>query len=382
MKKIAILGSTGSIGTQTLDIVRKNPEHFKVSVLSCATKLDLIRQQIEEFHPEMVVLANEKDALEMEKDYPDICFEFGNLGLEAAAGSDCDMVVNALMGIRGLGPTYHAILAGHDIAFANKETLVAGGALIMGMAHNCNVNLLPVDSEHSAIFQCLQGNPRQRVKRILITASGGPFRGYTLEQLENVTLEQAMKHPNWSMGPKITVDSATMMNKGLEVIEASWLFDMPMEKINVIVHPQSIVHSMVEYEDTSIIAQLGFPDMRVPISYALSYPDRLPNDLPSMNCFEKAPDLTFELPDMETFKCMKLALDAMKAGGSYTAALNGANEVLVQYFLQGRIRFIDIQNMLDEVMQHHKPIYKLDLPDILRVDRDARVAVKMLVERS
>lgn len=382
MKKIAILGSTGSIGTQTLDIVRKNPEHFKVSVLSCATKLDLIRQQIEEFHPEMVVLANEKDALEMEKDYPDICFEFGNLGLEAAAGSDCDMVVNALMGIRGLGPTYHAILAGHDIAFANKETLVAGGALIMGMAHNCNVNLLPVDSEHSAIFQCLQGNPYRRVRRLLITASGGPFRGYTLAQLENVTLEQAMKHPNWSMGPKITVDSATMMNKGLEVIEASWLFDMPMEKINVIVHPQSIVHSMVEYEDTSIIAQLGFPDMRVPISYALSYPDRLPNDLPSMNCFEKAPDLTFELPDMETFKCMKLALDAMKAGGSYTAALNGANEVLVQYFLQGRIRFIDIQNMLDEVMQHHKPIYKLDLPDILRVDRDARVAVKMLVERS
>ncbi|MCR5482759.1 MAG: 1-deoxy-D-xylulose-5-phosphate reductoisomerase [Clostridia bacterium] len=382
MKKLAILGSTGSIGTQTLDVVRNNPDLFSVSVLSCASKLDVIRRQIDEFHPEMVVLANEKDALEMEKDYPGICFEFGNIGLEAAASSDCDMVVNALMGIKGLAPTYHAILAGHEIAFANKETLVAGGALIMGMAHKCGVSLLPVDSEHSAIFQCLQGNPVQRVKRIIITASGGPFRGYSLEQLENVTLEQAMKHPKWNMGPKITIDSATLMNKGLEVIEASWLFDMPLEKISVVVHPQSIIHSMVEYEDNSIIAQMGFPDMRVPIGYALSYPDRLPNDLPSLKRFEKAPELSFELPDMETFKCMKLALDAMKAGGSYTAALNGANEALVQYFLKGRIRFIDIQNMLDEVMQHHKPIYKLDLPDILRVDRDARVAVKMLVERS
>ena len=284
------------------------------------------------------------------------------------------MVLNSLLGISGLVPTYYAIKAGRDIALANKETLVTGGQLIMSMAGQQGVKILPVDSEHSAIFQCMQGNDNNRIKRILLTASGGPFRGYTAQQLQNVTLEQALNHPKWNMGSKITIDSATMMNKGFEVIEAKWLFDVAPEQIQVLVHPQSIVHSMVEFEDTSVLAQLGLPDMRVPIGYAFSYSDRLECDFPRLDLFE-AGQLTFEKPDMEVFKCIGFAYDAIREGGSYPVVLNGANEVLVKLFLENRIKFTDIQNTLEEVLNQHNPEYNIDLEGILEADRAARNAV-------
>lgn len=372
MKKIAILGSTGSIGTQALDVIAHHPDRFCVTVLSCSRKIDRLCQQIEEFHPQMVVVEQEKDALDLAKKYPDIQVEFGEKGLIGAACADWDMVLNSLMGIRGMIPTYYGLKAGNDIAFANKETLVAGGELIMNTAAETGQKLLPVDSEHSAIFQCLQGNPQKALRRILLTASGGPFRGFTLKQLAQVTLAQALKHPKWNMGSKITIDSATMMNKGLEVIEAKWLFDVSLDQIQVVVHPQSIVHSAVEYWDGSVIAQMGKPDMRIPISYAFSYPKRLANDYEPLDLFTEGAALTFEKPDMEVFKNIKLAFEASRMGGSYPAALNGANEILVQLFLEGKIRFIDIQNTIERVLNDHKPQYNLDLEGILEADRQAR----------
>ena len=372
MKKIAILGSTGSIGTQALDVIAHHPDRFCVTVLSCSRKIDRLCQQIEEFHPQMVVVEQEKDALDLAKKYPDIQVEFGEKGLIGAACGDWDMVLNSLMGIRGMIPTYYGLKAGNDIAFANKETLVAGGELIMNTAAETGQKLLPVDSEHSAIFQCLQGNSQKALRRILLTASGGPFRGFTLKQLAQVTLAQALKHPKWNMGSKITIDSATMMNKGLEVIEAKWLFDVSLDQIQVVVHPQSIVHSAVEYWDGSVIAQMGKPDMRIPISYAFSYPKRLANDYEPLDLFTEGAALTFEKPDMEVFKNIKLAFEASRMGGSYPAALNGANEILVQLFLEGKIRFIDIQTSIVRVLNDHKPQYNLDLEGILEADRQAR----------
>jgi 1-deoxy-D-xylulose-5-phosphate reductoisomerase len=286
------------------------------------------------------------------------------------------MVLNSLIGMMGLVPTYYAIKAGKDIALANKETLVAGGEVVMDAVKENEVRLLPVDSEHSAIFQALQGNDPRGVNRIILTASGGPFRGYTLEQLSKVTVSQALNHPNWKMGSKITIDSATMMNKGLEVIEARWLFDVSPEKIEVVIHPQSIIHSMVEYVDHSIIAQLGMPDMRVPISYALTYPERIENRINGVNFFETG-SLTFEKPDLGTFRCLGFAYDAVKAGGSYPVALNAANEVLVQQFLEGRIKFLDIQNTLERILQEHKPVYKLDLEEIIEIDHNIRGELKL-----
>ncbi|MBR0139750.1 MAG: 1-deoxy-D-xylulose-5-phosphate reductoisomerase, partial [Firmicutes bacterium] len=269
MKKICVLGSTGSIGTQTLDIIRNNPEEFSAVSLTAGRNMELFRKQLEEFRPRYAAVADMGDAMELAKDFPKTAFGFGmNCIVTAASLAPCDMVVNSLLGMMGIRPTYEAIRAGRDIAFANKETLVAAGSLIMPAVREKGVNFIPVDSEHSAIFQALQGAAGNPLKRILLTASGGPFRGYTYEQLKSVTLEQALKHPNWSMGAKITVDSATMMNKGLEIIEASWLFDTPAEKIKVLVHPESAVHSAVEFEDGSVIAQLGAPDMRLPIAYA------------------------------------------------------------------------------------------------------------------
>ena len=372
MKKIAILGSTGSIGTQALDIIAHHPDQFCVTVLSCSTKIERLCRQIEEFHPQMVVVEQEKDALDLTKKYPGIQVEFGPKGLIRAASGDWDMVLNSLMGIRGLIPTYHGLKAGNNIAFANKETLVAGGELIMNTVAETGRRLLPVDSEHSAIFQCLQGNAQKTLRRILLTASGGPFRGFTLEQLEQVTLEQALRHPKWNMGSKITIDSATMMNKGLEVIEAKWLFNVSLDQIQVVVHPQSIVHSAVEYWDGSVIAQMGKPDMRIPISYAFHYPQRLENDYEPLDLFTEGASLTFEKPDMEVFKNIRLAFDASRMGGSYPVALNGANEILVQLFLEGKIRFIDIQNTIEQVLNDHKPQYNLDLEGILEADRQAR----------
>ncbi len=295
---------------------------------------------------------------------------------EIASMPECDMVLNSLMGMRGLEPTLTAIEAGKDIAFANKETLVAGGELVMEAVKRKGVRLLPVDSEHSAIFQALQGNEGNPVKRIILTASGGPFRGYTREQLEEVTPEQALNHPRWSMGSKITVDSATMMNKGLEVIEARWLFCLPLEKIQIVIHPQSILHSAVEYEDGSIIGQMGNPDMRVPISYAFSYPERL-------NLTESNPDISLDFlslddglkfyqADRDVFATIDLAYEASRLGGSYPVVLNGANEVLVDMFLKGQIRFVDIQDNLAKIMDEHEPDYELTLEKVLEIDRGIR----------
>ncbi len=374
MKKIVILGSTGSIGTQALDIIERNPDKFKVSALTCCSSTDKLREQIAVFSPEIAVTGSKEDRDRLAEEFPDTEIMWGTDGLTAAACCDCDMVLNSLLGISGLVPTYHAIRAGRDIALANKETLVTGGQLIMSEASERGVKILPVDSEHSAIFQCLQGNAGSRIKRILLTASGGPFRGYTAEQLANVTLQQALRHPRWNMGSKITIDSATMMNKGFEVIEARWLFDVSPEQIQVLVHPQSIVHSMVEFEDTSVMAQLGLPDMRVPIGYAFSYPDRMEYDFPHLDLFEVG-QLTFEKPDTEVFRCIGFAYDALRAGGSYPVVLNGANEVLVSLFLQNRIKFTDIQNTLEEVLNRHNPEYNIDLEGILETDRAARNAV-------
>lgn len=374
MKKIAILGSTGSIGTQALDIIERNPDKFKAAALTCSTSVEAIREQIKKFSPEIAAVGRKEDRDRLAEEFPDTEIMYGLEGLIEAASCDCDMVLNSLLGISGLVPTYYAIKAGRDIALANKETLVTGGQLIMSMAGQQGVRILPVDSEHSAIFQCLQGNDNNRIKRILLTASGGPFRGYTAQQLQNVTLEQALNHPKWNMGSKITIDSATMMNKGFEVIEAKWLFDVSPEQIQVLVHPQSIVHSMVEFEDTSVMAQLGLPDMRVPIGYAFSYPDRLEYDFPRLDLFE-AGQLTFEKPDMNVFKCIGFAYDAIREGGSYPVVLNGANEVLVKLFLENRIKFTDIQNTLEEVLNHHNPEYNIDLEGILEADRAARNAV-------
>lgn len=373
MKKIAILGSTGSIGTQALDIIEKNPDKFKATVLSCGSRVDDLSKQIEIFKPEAVVVSREEDALNLQKKHKGVEVLYGEQGLiEAASMGDHEMVLNSLMGIRGLAPTYAAICKGKDIALANKETLVAGGQVVMDAVKKHGVKMLPVDSEHSAIFQCLQGNDEKEVRKILLTASGGPFRGMSLEQLESVTLEQALKHPNWSMGSKITIDSASMMNKGLEVIEAKWLFDVDVDDIEILVHPQSIVHSAVEYHDGSVIAQMGVPDMRTPISLAFSYPQRLPNPVEKLDFFKEGANLTFEKPDRNTFKCIKFAYEASKKGGSYPVVLNGANEVLVDRFLKREIRFIDIQNTLEKILDEHVPTYDLTLEQILEIDKEIR----------
>ncbi len=371
MKNVTILGSTGSIGTQSLEVIEKFPKRFKVEALTCGRNIERMAQQIRRFEPSFVVTEREEDALALAHEFTSVEFGWGEEGLVAAARTDCDIVLNSLMGMRGLAPTCAAIEAGHDIALANKETLVAGGAYVMELAARKSIKLLPVDSEHSAIFQALEGNQNRPIKKILLTASGGPFRGYTREQLENVTLSQALKHPNWSMGRKITIDSASMMNKGLEVIEARWLFDVPARDIEVYVHPQSIVHSAVEFMDNSVIAQLGTPDMRIPISLALGYPDRLENPLPELNLFDIGA-LTFEKPDLEVFQPLALAYDAIEAGGTYPLALNAANEVAVDAFLSEKIRFLDIQKTLKIILDDHKPLYNLDLEGILAVDRDVR----------
>ncbi|HAF59575.1 MAG TPA: 1-deoxy-D-xylulose-5-phosphate reductoisomerase [Bacillota bacterium] len=372
MKKIAILGSTGSIGTQALDIVKRNRDRFRISALTCGRQTELLVQQIREFQPEIVCVEREEDAIELKEEFPKTDIFWGKQGLkQTAALADCDMVLNALVGMRGLEPTLSAIRAGRDIALANKETLVAGGEIVMKAASENEIRIIPVDSEHSAIFQALQGNQGQEIRRIILTASGGPFRGYTLSQLSRGTLEQALKHPNWNMGNKITIDSATMMNKGLEVIEARWLFDADPEIIQVVVHRESIIHSMVEFVDHSIIAQLGMPDMRVPIGYAFSYPERLENDCQEVD-FLRIGQLHFEPVNMQVFRCLGLAYEALKKGGSYPVVLNAANEVMVQKFLEKKIAFIDIQNTVEKVLEEHVPLYDLSLEDILGIDKEIR----------
>ena len=378
-KKVTVLGSTGSIGTQTLDIIKRHPDRFKVSCLTCGQNVGLLMDQIASFpedeRPKLVVCGDKKMAPEIRDAFPKIRVESGADGLILAAEYDSDIVLNALMGMRGLVPTYHAIETGHDIALANKETLVAGGHIIMEAVKECFVDLLPVDSEHSAIFQCLQGSHGNKIKKILLTCSGGPFRGWSYEQLKEVTPEMALKHPNWSMGKKITIDSATMMNKGLEMIEAKWLFGVDIDDIQVLVHPQSIVHSAVEFEDTSVIAQMGIPDMRIPISVALGFPDRLDNGLEGLDFFGKGSSLTFEEPDGEAFRCMPLAVRASKAGGSYPVAMNAANEVLVQAFLDKKIGFTDIAEGIERVLDTHDSVADPDLDAVVQIDKEVRAEV-------
>lgn len=372
MKKITVLGSTGSIGTQSLEVIKAHPDRFRVEALTCGKNKKKLEEQIEKFRPAFAVTEREEDAHDLMRKFPRTEFSWGEKGLIEAAEGGCDMVLNALMGMRGLAPTYAAIQAGKDIALANKETLVAGGELVMDAAAKAGVKLLPVDSEHSAIFQCLEGNQNRPVKKILLTASGGPFRGYTKEQLENVTLAQALKHPKWKMGAKITIDSATMMNKGLEVIEARWLFDVEAEKIQILVHPQSIVHSAVEFMDNSVIAQLGVPDMRIPISLALGYPDRLKNGERELDFFGEGSNLTFEKPNPKVFGCISLAYEAIARGGSCPAVMNAANEVLAAAFLEEKIRFVDIEKTLACILDAHKTAYNLDLEGILEIDKETR----------
>ena len=372
MKKLAILGSTGSIGTQTLDIVRENPDKFQVAALTCGKNVKLLTEQIREFSPSVVCVSEAADADALREAFPGPDVVSGREGLVYVAGqADYDIIENSLVGMAGLEPTYHAIMSGRTIALANKETLVAGGALIMKTAAEKGVQILPVDSEHSAVFQSLEGYDRAQLRRIILTASGGPFRGRKKSELDNVTLEQALNHPRWKMGSKITIDSSTLMNKGFEVIEARWLFDVPASKIDVLVHPESIIHSMVEYEDRAVMAQLGLPDMRIPISLALNYPARLPNSMPSVDLAEMG-SLTFEKPDMETFTCLKLAYDALEAGDTYCTALNAANEVCVAAFLNGKIRYRDISDTLARIIDMHRPSAEADLDEILRVDASVR----------
>ena len=379
MKRVLILGSTGSIGTQALDIIRENSDKFRAVGLTGRSRVPRLMEQMREFAPEAVCVGNAEDAAKVQAEFPDVHVYYGDEGLVQIAQMDCDIVLSALMGISGLAPTYTAICKGRDIALANKETLVTGGAIITEKCREMGVKLLPVDSEHSAIFQCLEGNRGREIKRILLTASGGPFRGRSLESLEGVTIEQALNHPKWSMGSKITIDSATMMNKGLEVIEARWLFDVPGEKIDIHVHPQSIVHSMVEFADTSIIAQLGLPDMRIPISLALNYPDRLAYSGESLDLFTVGKELTFEKPDRDVFKCINLAYEALDKGGSYPVVMNGANEELVAMFLAGKIGFLDIPNTIEKVMNAHKPSAAGSVEEILLLDRESRRMAQELV---
>ena len=375
MKRIAILGSTGSIGTQALEIIRQNPGIFKAVALSCGKNTELLKEQIEEFKPDMVYCEADSS---LNKNADSI--------IDIATMDDADMVLNSMMGMRGLEPTLAAIEAGKDIAFANKETLVVGGELVMDAVRKKGVKLLPVDSEHSAIFQALQGSAGNTIRRILLTASGGPFRGYSRSKLEKVTLAQALKHPNWSMGDKITVDSATMMNKGLEIIEAKWLFDVPLEQIQVLIHPQSILHSAVEFEDGSVIGQMGNPDMKVPIAYAFSYPERinllLDGTVEPLNLFALEEGMTFFPADESVFKTIALARQASKRGGTVPVVLNGANEVLVDMFLHKKIRFTDIQDTLERILDDYIGKFGLDLEGILEEDKWIREHVSDYLEGS
>ena len=372
MKRLAILGSTGSIGTQTLDVVREHADELQVAGLAAGANIDLLKKQILEFRPGIVSIGSQELAIQLEKELASSSFKpeihYGMEGLMAVAGCpESDVVVTAVVGMMGIRPTMEAIRSGKDIALANKETLVTAGHLIMKMAEEYGVAILPVDSEHSAIFQSLQGNRREDLDRILLTASGGPFRGYSKDMLDHVTLEQALKHPNWAMGKKITIDSSTMVNKGLEVMEAHWLFDADYDRIQVLIQPQSIIHSMVQYVDGAIIAQLGTPDMKVPIEYALFYPERrsLAGDRLDFAALSR---ITFEDPDYEVFRGLALAFEAGRAGGTMPTVFNAANEKAVALFLDRKIDYRDITAWIEKCMNAHKLKDHPDLGTILETE--------------
>ncbi len=376
MKKIGILGSTGSIGTQTLEIVRSNPD-LQVIALAAGSNVSLMEQQVREFHPMLAVMGSEEAAADLKNRIADTDTRVsaGMEGmLELAILPQMEVLVTAIVGMIGIRPTIAAIKAGKTIALANKETLVTAGHIIMPLAKEKGVSILPVDSEHSAIFQSMHGENRERVSKILLTASGGPFRGKKTEELQDITVEDALKHPNWSMGRKITVDSATLVNKGLEVMEAKWLFDVEPEQIQVVVHPQSIIHSMVEYVDGGIMAQLGMPDMKLPIQYALFYPDRRPMDGRRVDFFALK-SISFEEPDVKTFRGLQLAYDAIAAGGSMPTVFNAANEKAVGLFLDKKIRFLAIYDLIQGAMEQHKVIANPTVDEILEAEAQAHAYI-------
>jgi len=381
-KGIAVLGSTGSIGTQTLDVARQFPEHFEIVVLTCSSNATLLIEQALEFLPQAVVITEESK-------FEQVKTALAHTKVQVLSGQEAlnevvqfeaiDMVLNAIVGSAGLKPTIQAIQCNKDIALANKETLVVAGELVMGLAQAHQVRMLPVDSEHSAIFQCLTGESENPIEKIYITASGGPFRGKDRNFLQQVKKEQALKHPNWVMGAKITIDSASLMNKGLEVIEAKWLFDLAVDQIDVIVHPQSIVHSLVQFQDGSIKAQMGVPDMKLPIQYALTYPNRCINTFERFN-FMDYPTLTFEKPDMETFQNLALAYEALRQGGNQPCILNAANEVVVEAFLQDRVSFLGMSDIIAEVLNKLDYIEHPSLEDYLETDQISRIVTKELLK--
>ena len=373
MKNLVILGSTGSIGTQTLDVVREHPDLFHVSVLVANRSDELLEKQIEEFQPRLAVLSDEEAYSRLRQRYSGKTELAGGRQavIEAAAYPEAQVVVTSLMGFAGLEPTLAALEAGKDIALANKETLVVAGELVMAKAKELGRAILPVDSEHCALFQCLQGQDRKAVEKLILTASGGPFRGRKAEELTNVSKKDVLAHPTWNMGQKITVDSASLVNKGLEVIEARWLYDVSYDQIQVVVHPQSIVHSMVQYQDGTVMAQLGCTDMRLPIQYALTYPDRVSSHFPRVDFYELG-KLTFEKPDMETFRGLKLAFEAGRTGGTMPCIMNGANEVAVEAFLKGQAGFLDIYRLIEKAMEAGQVEYKPDLEQLLAADKWAR----------
>lgn len=382
MKNISILGSTGSIGTQALDIVRKNND-INVVALAAGSNIEVLEKQIREFSPELVCVFDEEKAKELKVNVSDTNVKIvaGMEGLiEAAVIENADMVLTAVVGMIGIRPTIAAIKAHKDIALANKETLVTAGHIIIPLAKEYGVSILPVDSEHSAIFQSLQGNKMSQVSKIILTASGGPFRGRTTDELKNVKVSDALKHPNWSMGRKITIDSATMVNKGLEVIEAKWLFGVDFDKIQVVIQPQSLIHSMVEYEDGGIMAQLGTPDMRLPIQYAFYYPDRKYLDGKRVDFFQIA-NISFYEPDMETFKGFRLAYEAGKTGGTMPTVYNAANELAVSRFLNEKINFLDIPDAIEGAMSRHKAIANPTLEQVLEAEQEAYESVNIILNR-
>lgn len=371
MRKIAILGSTGSIGTQTLDVVREHGD-IEVVALSCGSNIRLVEEQVREFKPRLVSVWDEKDAISLRTVLSDVdvkvCSGMDGL-IEVSVFEEAEILVTAIVGMLGIRPTIEAIKAHKDIALANKETLVTAGHIIMPLAKEYGVKILPVDSEHSAIFQSLQGNENNKISKILLTASGGPFRGKKLDELRNIQVEDALKHPNWTMGRKITIDSSTLVNKGLEVIEAKWLFDVDLDQICVVVHPQSVIHSAVEYEDGAVIAQLGTPDMRLPIQYALYYPDRKTLSGERLNLFELS-SMTFEKPDTQTFVGLKLAMEAGRKGGNLTTAFNAANEKAVAMFLDRKIAYLQITEIIEAAMGNCLFIENPDVEEILKTEQE------------
>lgn len=375
MKNIALLGSTGSIGTQVIDVVRRLPDRLNIVSMAAHSNVELLAEQINEFHPSVVSIGSEEDALRLRgllNDPEGVEIGWGAEGLiRAAVIPEAEVTVVSVAGTVGLAPTIEAIKAGKEIALASKEVLVAAGSLVNELVKKHNVRLLPVDSEHSAIFQCLHREDRNSVRRLLLTASGGALKDYPIESLKDVTVKEALAHPNWSMGRKITVDSATLINKGLEIIEASWLFGIDVSNIDVVIHPQSIVHSMVEFHDGSVLAQLGVPDMRLPIQYALLYPERVDTNLPKLDIL-KHKTLTFDVPDLERYPGLELSYMAARCGGTMPAVLNAANEVAVSRFLDGSIGFLDIEKTVRSIMNLHEAIAMPDLDQILEADLWAR----------